>query len=269
MKKMVRILILFLAFAVMSGCISDAAYQRSAMRRARTYVLDEMRDLNENQLAYVRFSTPEWQATKMFAAAAMDKSSTWRTMNQINFDKGSQEFNTATVRGPNTVYGCFVWRLPGDEECIIVSGVSRPNMQGWEPLGAVRRPIAFGEPKKLAALNSVRSHIFQEMTVLSGLKEVNDTLRDRIRFSPPVVMRSAFLPDTPVRDGFEEYSFIWLAEPQTKCVTVSGYAPSDFAEFQIMITTIRPVHTLPDSPHIGNFTELRSEARPAQNGVKL
>lgn len=253
--KNIVLCLLGIAATLLCGCFSDDYHARAAMKRAREYVVDEMRELNENELDFVRFSNPEWQATPLFTRTAMDKAG-WETLSDIPLDPTSTVFDEAPAQQSTRTYGCFVWRFPGTNEVVIVSGTGLNNMRGWYPVRAVRRPIHFGDPGKLLALRDVREHVLQNLPLVHPQDQINAVVTERIRYSPPVVFESAYL-DTPPKNQ-KEYTFLWLSEPQTRCVTVSGYATPEFEKFKIERTMIRPVAEIPvNAKRIGNFTELR------------
>lgn len=255
-----------LALMSLGGCMSDQILQRKAVNLAREFVKDEMRDLSELELDYVRFATPEWQSSPMFKGVALNNSYNWTSQMGVPLDASTTEFNSLGERPAKTLYGCFVWIIPNSKECIIVTGICNPNLEGFSPLRAVRRPIHFGDPLKRAALDRVRTYILQEYSVIQSQPEINEVIRDRIRFSPPIVMESAFLSDLPPA-GKKEYSFIWRLNPESKCLTVSGYGSPDFSDFKQEFTTIRPMSDLPENaPRVYQFTELPSYSLPPSKG---
>ncbi len=101
--------ILSLMVLGLAGC-STAYYQRHAVGEARDYIFEKMPDMNQENIAFVKYTKPVAENSDYY------------------------------ITDPDMRQTCYVWTPPDmDGVSIVVSGTSRSDMRGWYPVRMLLR----------------------------------------------------------------------------------------------------------------------------------
>ncbi len=269
MKKIYIVLMLVLMIFIGTSCISERENHRNALDKAREMVMEDLLDLNENQLNYVRFSQPELFISPLFLRTGVTSQISFNTM--VGAPMGNEEsLNSYKDQKNSMYYANFVWILPNTNEVIIVSGTARQSLRYFDPLRAVRRPIVFGDHKKYNAIRIVRTYVTQEVVHIYNTRsddlvadvqsdDHNKAMINRVRFMPPTVIPTRYLPASDCPDDMQEYSMLWRGEYPNDVFCVSLFATPDFGKIDIVEAKIRPRSAIPQVEPIRNFGEIRTE----------
>lgn len=270
MFKIAIFFVLGLFLVVVPGCYSAREIQRSAINRARDYAIENLHDLNENQVHFVRYAAPEFITAPLFTRLAITSQVTFNTM--VGAPMSSEESLNSYKEQKNTLYyGNFVWILPETNEVVIVSGTARKSMRYFDPVRAVRRPIVFGDPAKYNAVKKVRNYVLQDVLRIYNSRpddlaqdldydDWNKSILNRVRFAPPMVYASSFMPAEDIPEDYKEYTMVWRGERPSDIFCVTIYATTDFRNVKIVSAQLRPRSVIPpDVEQIRNFGEIRTD----------
>lgn len=265
---------LFIFLAVLPlllvSCKSADYYKARAVERARNYAIPRLRDLDESQIDYVRYAPPVVMDAEVFRRYMTD-------------DKTAAK---------NDIYQtCVVWNVPKLDYSVIVFGVSERRLNDWYPNRVIRKKFLPLDYKKAEASKVAVDYVLDNMLYLS------DELRNRIRFAPPVILRTDFeldidknLPKRKMtrkekdalaikRKHIVQYSFVWDTFDQEEKVVVSGVSYEGMDEWEVLSGLVRKTaeldkHTLKPKEKVINLDEehidisIPVERVPAQSAPK-
>lgn len=232
MKRFFTIMALVLAaLAVLSGCRTD--YTKSAVERARSYALNNLKGLSDNQRNYIRYTQPEIYENIIYPRYV------------IPLDTGIDHIEVDDVRrfpvAPHhdLMHSCVVWSPPDLGAKVVVAGEGERSMLFWEPYRVIVKRYDPGDLGLKSATSAASNFVRNNMLYLST-SELN-----RVRFDMPEAVYTR-LPVEPEREqieisSWEEYlneregrapkaapdtqlSLIWPADDPLRCIVVTGFS---------------------------------------------
>ena len=170
----------FMLMAVLCGCRSDIYHQNRAIERARTFLLEEAKELNWRQQEFVRYADPVILHSHVL---------------------GTVHFGNPDLLGGESRQICVTWQLPEQKGVYMVYGVSNGRMEYWKPEKLIRKEFS-KVPTPLAA--SAETAVKYAISNLSG--ELTEKELNFIRFSAPSLHMTNFdvtlkLPEDPAEQA--------------------------------------------------------------------
>ena len=219
------------ALAFLSGCRTD--YTKSAVERARTYALNNLKGLSDNQRNYIRYTQPEIYENIIYPRYV------------IPLDTGIEHVEVDDVRrfpvAPqhDLMHSCVVWTPPDLGAKVVVAGEGERSMLFWEPYRVIVKRYDPGDAGLKSATSAASSFVRNNMLYLSTA-ELN-----RVRFDNPEAVYTR-LPVEPEQEkvelsSWEEYlnekegrtpkaapdtqlSLIWPADDPLRRIVVTGFS---------------------------------------------
>ena len=234
MKRFFMLIAAALAvLAVLSGCRTD--YTKSAVERARTYALNNLKGLSDNQRNYIRFTQPEIYENIIYPRYVLP------------LDTGIEHVEIDDVRrfpvAPqhDLMHSCIVWTPPDLGAKVVVAGEGERSMLFWEPYRVIVKRYDPGDTGLKSATSVASSFVRNNMLYLSTA-ELN-----RVRFDKPEAVYTR-LPVEPEQEkvelsSWEEYlnekegrtpkavpntqlSLVWPADDPLRRIVVTGFSKS-------------------------------------------
>ena len=221
------------AAVVLTGCRSD--YSKNAVERARTYALDNLKGLSDNQRNFIRYTQPVIYENIVYPRYV------------IPLDTGASHIEIDDVRrfpvAPqhDLMHSCVVWSPPDLGAKVVVAGEGERSMLFWEPYRVLVKRYDPGDAGLKSATVSASTFVRNNMQYLSRA-ELN-----RVRFDTPetIYTRLPVDPEEPEKDilsAWEEYqnekegrkktptytqlSLMWPADDPLQCIVVTGFSKS-------------------------------------------
>ena len=155
-----------------TGCRSDAYYQNRAAERARSYLLDNAKELSAEEKYFVTFNDP------VFLTAPI--------IGDFNFVK--EQSQNAPVLNDQLMQICIAWKMPQREEWYLVYGASNGRMDFWYPDRLIRKKFHASKISGLErAVAQSRTYARNNLFDLMSAREQNF-----IRFNFPAVYETNF-----------------------------------------------------------------------------
>ena len=220
------------ALAFLSGCRTD--YSKSAVERARSYALNNLKGLSDNQRNFIRYTQPEIYENIIYPRYV------------IPLDTGIEHVEIDDVRrfpvAPehDLMHSCVAWTPPDLGAKVVVVGEGERSMMFWKPYRVIVKRYDPGDLGLKAATNSAVTFVQNNMLYLSIAE------RNRVRFDKPEAVYTS-LPVQPKKEdaklsSWEEYlserdgrpakesdtqlSLIWPADDPLQCIVVTGFSNS-------------------------------------------
>lgn len=235
MKRFLPIIIAMIAaLSFLSGCRTD--YTKSAVERARTYALNNLKDLTDNQRNFIRYTQPEIYENIIYPRYV------------IPLDTGLDHVEIDDVRhfpvAPqhDLMHSCVVWTPPDLGAKVVVVGEGERSMMFWDPYRVVVKRYDPGDQGLKKATKAASAFVQNNMLYLSTAE------RNRVRFDTPeaVYTRLPVDPDgvdPELLSSWEEYqlekqsanakpkqntqlSLMWPADDPLQCIVVTGFSDS-------------------------------------------
>ncbi len=220
--------------AVLSGCRTD--YTKSAVERARTYALDNLKGLSDNQRNFIRYTQPEIYENIIYP----------RYVIPLNAGIGGTHVEIDDVRhfpvAPehDLMHSCVVWTPPDLGAKVVVVGEGERSMMFWDPYRVIVKRYDPGDRGLKSATAAASTFVRNNMLYLSVSEQ------NRVRFDEPEAIYTR-LPVDPenAEDGglsaWEEYqqeqkggakkssgntqlSLMWPADDPLQCIVVTGFS---------------------------------------------
>jgi len=216
--RIMRLKLISLAFLIAllaQSCGID--FQTRAVDKARNYALDNLKQLNETQRSFIRYTDP------------------------VIMDRVIYRMNN-TGRYCDLLHVCMVWKVPGMDSSIVVAGHAERSLLEWNPDRIIIEDLT--APDSIIAKNQEDAIIFAMNRMLS----LSDAERNHIRFTPAEIYKTKFaLPEDETKDENRtlsrweaylkskekkpepiQYSVVWKMPPNgTEAIVISGLAPSE------------------------------------------
>ena len=234
MKRLFLLITVMTAMlAVLAGCRTD--YTKSAVERARTYALDNLKGLSDNQRNFIRYTQPEIYENIIYP----------RYVTPLNAGVGERHVEIDDVRhfpvAPehDLMHSCVVWTPPDLGAKVVVAGEGERSMLFWEPYRVIVKRYDPGDTGLKAATGAASTFVRNNMLYLSTA-ELN-----RVRFDSPEPVYTR-LPVDPEEaeagtlSSWEEYqqeksggakslrntqlSLVWAADDPLQCIVVTGFS---------------------------------------------
>jgi hypothetical protein len=241
--------------AVLTGCRTD--YTKSAVERARSYALDNLKGLSDNQRNFIKYTQPEIYENIVYPRYV------------IPLDTGASHIEIDDVRhfpvAPqhDLMHSCVVWSPPDLGAKVVVAGEGERSMMFWEPYRVLVKRYDPGDTGLKSATASASVFVRNNMQYLSTA-ELN-----RVRFDTPetIYTRLPVDPEEPEQDilsSWEEYqaekegkkasspytqlSLMWPADDPLQCIVVTGFSKSGtFAGWKLRTAELMDVNKLNDA----------------------
>jgi len=224
------------AVAVLTGCRTD--YTKNAVERARTYALNNLKGLTDNQRNFIRYTQPEIYENIIYPRYV------------IPLDTGAGHIEIDDVRrfpvAPqhDLMHSCVVWNPPDLGARVVVAGEGERSMMFWEPYRVIVKHYDPGDTGLKGATSVASAFVRNNMPYLSTA-ELN-----RVRFDRPetVYTRLPVDPEGPdpeqeklttweeymnEREGkkpdtasYTQLSLMWPADDPLQCIVVTGFSKS-------------------------------------------
>ncbi len=211
MRSVATMMSALAALLLMASCGID--FQTKAVDKARNYALENLKDLNEPQRDFIRYTDP----------VIMDR--------VIYRMRGSTDM----------MHICMVWQVPGVDGSVVVAGHGERSLLEWSPDRILIEDL---KPKDLVIGAATQRAVEFAMTRMLHL---SDHERNRVRFTPPEVYASKLdiEPDEPKDSGKPlsrweaylkskeqktkpvQYSFVWKAQDEASRIVVCGFSPKE------------------------------------------
>ena len=235
MKRLYLLIIAMTAMlAVLSGCRTD--HTKSAVELARTYALDNLKGLTDNQRNFIRYTQPEIYENIIYP----------RYVTPLNAGVGAGHIEIDDVRhfpvAPehDLMHSCVVWTPPDLGAKVVVVGEGERSMQFWDPYRVIVKRYDPGDAGLKTATASASDFVRNNMLYLSVSEQ------NRVRFDNPEAVYTR-LPVDPEEPGevslsaWEEYqkekegggakavqntqlSLMWPADDPLQCIVVTGFS---------------------------------------------
>ena len=238
MKRFFLSIIAIMAAAtVLTACRTD--YTKDAVERARTYALDNLKGLTDNQRNFIRYTQPEIYENIIYPRYV------------IPLDTGAgQHIEIDDVRhfpvAPqhDLMHSCVVWNPPDLGARVVVAGEGERSMMFWQPYRVLVKHYDAGDTALKSATSTASAFVRNNMQYLTTA-ELN-----RVRFDKPetVYTRLPVDPEELEKEqsdltSWEEYlqekegekksesaytqlSLMWPADDPLQCIVVTGFSKS-------------------------------------------
>ena len=252
MKRIFMLMALALAaLAFLSGCRTD--YTKSAVERARTYALKNLKGLSDNQRNFIRYTQPEIYENIVYPRYVTP------------LDAGADHIEIDDVRrfpvAPqhDLMHSCVVWSPPDLGAKVVVVGEGERSMLFWEPYRVIVKRYDPGDVDLQSATGKASTFVRNNMQYLSTA-ELN-----RVRFDNPETVYTR-LPVDPedvepdILSSWEEYqrekdgkkaasytqiSLMWPADDPLQCIVVTGFSQSGtFSGWKLRTAELMDVNKL-------------------------
>ena len=221
--------------AVLSGCRTD--HTKSAVESARTYALDNLKGLSDNQRNFIRYTQPEIYENIIYP----------RYVIPLNAGVGANHVEIDDVRrlpvAPehDLMHSCVVWTPPDLGAKVVVVGEGERSMLFWEPYRVIVKRYDPGDAGLKSATAAAAAFVRNNMLYLSVSEQ------NRVRFDNPeaIYTRLPVDPEDKVEvvdlTPWEEYqlekegstmktvqdtqlSLMWPADDPLQCIVVTGFS---------------------------------------------
>ena len=232
-----RAFFVLLLALIAAGCRSELHYQHRAVERARKYLLENCRDLDSEDINFVRFNAPLLLHSPVLGS----------------YEEESRKEKLAS----DLQQICVTWMIPGKKDLYMVFGVSSARMDGWEPNRIILRDYTRYQPVTASAVSNARTfaqnNFFDDLSV---------TEANNVRFSFPYLIRTKFdlnfNPDGKKSavelekalenaKGMIQYSLVWKLKGRNLVfagLAKKGFEKWDFSFAQIISDEELDAHTV-------------------------
>ena len=222
------------SLVLLTGCRTD--YTKSAVERARSYALDNLKGLTDNQRNFIRYTQPEICENIIYPRYV------------IPLDAGASHIEIDDVRrfpvAPehDLMHSCVVWSPPDLGAKVVVVGDGERSMLFWQPYRVIVKRYDPGDTSLKTATAAASTFVRNNMPYLST-SELN-----RVRFDKPETVYTR-LPVDPeeessqdILSAWEEYlnekegrttqkkntqlSLVWPADDPLQFIVVTGFSSS-------------------------------------------
>ena len=236
MKRIIlSIMTIIAAAAVLTGCRTD--YTKNAVERARTYALNNLKGLTDNQRNFIRYTQPEIYENIIYPRYVIPLEA--GNSGHIEIDD-VRHFPVAPEH--DLMHSCVVWNPPDLGARVVVAGEGERSMMFWEPYRVIVKHYDPGDTGLKSATSVASAFVRNNMPYLTTA-ELN-----RVRFDKPetVYTRLPVDPEDPELEkltSWEEYlsekdgrkpdtssytqlSLMWPADDPLQCIVVTGFSRS-------------------------------------------
>ena len=236
MKRiLLSIFAIMAAMAVLTGCRTD--YSKSAVERARTYALNNLKGLTDNQRNFIRFTQPEIYENIVYPRYAIPLNA--GNSGHIEIDD-VRRFPVAPQH--DLMHSCVVWTPPDLGAKVVVAGEGERSMMFWEPYRVIVKRYDPGDSGLKTATSTASSFVWNNMPYLSTA-ELN-----RVRFDKPETVYTRLPVDPeettqerlssweeylnekegkkPAASAYTQLSLMWPADDPLQCIVVTGFSKS-------------------------------------------
>ena len=255
MKRfLLNIFTIMAAMAVLTACRTD--YSKNAVERARTYALNNLKGLSDNQQNFIRFTQPEIYENIIYPRYVIPLDA--GNSGHIEVDD-VRRFPVAPEH--DLMHSCVVWSPPDLGAKVVVVGEGERSMMFWEPYRVIVKHYDPGDTGLKGATSAASAFVRNNMQYLST-SELN-----RVRFDNPetIYTRLPVDPDEPEQNelsSWEEYlnerdgkttdaspytqlSLMWPADDPMQCIVVTGFSKSGtFAGWKLRTAELMEVSKL-------------------------
>ena len=226
-----------LAVLVLTGCRTD--YTKNAVERARSYALNNLKGLTDNQRNFIRFTQPTIYENIVYPRYVIPLDA--GNIAHIEIDD-VRRFPVSPQH--DLMHSCVVWNPPDLGAHVVVAGDGERSMMFWEPYRVIVKHYDPGDTGLKSATSSASSFVRNNMQYLSTA-ELN-----RVRFEKPETIYTRLPVDPEGSDpedltSWEEYqnerdgknptdrassytqlSLMWPADDPLQCIVVTGFSKS-------------------------------------------
>ncbi len=167
MKSSIAVAVLCAFVLLLTGCRSDFYCQAQAVERARTFLLENARELSPEQVYYVKFNDPVLLHAPVIGEQKFSDLHEHLTSEQRQI--------------------CVYWTIPGAPTGYLVFGVSGSRMQFWRPVRLIRKNFVNLSLPLDAAMAQARAYAMNSLFYAFDRTDFN-----RVRFFPPMVAETDF-----------------------------------------------------------------------------
>ena len=255
MKRfLLNIFTIMAAMAVLTACRTD--YSKNAVERARTYALNNLKGLSDNQQNFIRFTQPEIYENIIYPRYVIPLDA--GNSGHIEVDD-VRRFPVAPEH--DLMHSCVVWSPPDLGAKVVVVGEGERSMMFWEPYRVIVKRYDPGDTGLKSATSAASAFVRNNMPYLTT-SELN-----RVRFDNPetIYTRLPVDPDEPEQNeltSWEEYlnerdgktadaspytqlSLMWPADDPMQCIVVTGFSKSGtFASWKLRTAELMEVSKL-------------------------
>lgn len=255
MKRfLLNIFTIMAAMAVLTACRTD--YTKNAVERARTYALNNLKGLSDNQQNFIRFTQPEIYENIIYPRYVIPLDA--GNSGHIEVDD-VRRFPVAPEH--DLMHSCVVWSPPDLGAKVVVVGEGERSMMFWEPYRVIVKRYDPGDTGLKSATSAASAFVRNNMPYLTT-SELN-----RVRFDNPetIYTRLPVDPDEPEQNeltSWEEYlnerdgktadvspytqlSLMWPADDPMQCIVVTGFSQSGtFAGWKLRTAELMEVSKL-------------------------
>ena len=255
MKRfLLNIFTIMAAMAVLTACRTD--YSKNAVERARTYALNNLKGLSDNQQNFIRFTQPEIYENIIYPRYVIPLDA--GNSGHIEVDD-VRRFPVAPEH--DLMHSCVVWSPPDLGAKVVVVGEGERSMMFWEPYRVIVKHYDPGDTGLKSATSAAAAFVRNNMQYLTT-SELN-----RVRFDNPETIYTR-LPVDPEeaeqgelssweeylneRDGktadaspYTQLSLMWPADDPLQCIVVTGFSQSGtFAGWKLRTAELMEVSKL-------------------------
>ena len=255
MKRiLLMIFTLAAALAVLTGCRTD--YTKSAVERARSYALNNLKGLSDNQRNFIRYTQPEIYENIVYPRYV------------IPLDTGASHVEIDDVRrfpvSPehDLMHSCVVWSPPDLGAKVVVVGEGERSMLFWDPYRVIVKRYDPGD-------NGLKSAtLLASVFVRNNMQYLSTAELNRVRFDTPESVYTRLPvdpedmePDTlssweeyqrekekKTKDTYTQLSLMWPADDPLQCIVVTGFSKSGtFDGWKLRTAELMDVNKLNDA----------------------
>lgn len=239
--------------SLFTSCMTAEQRTEEALGAARNKATNELRELNEIQVAFVKFTPPEMQQMPLFNYERAGEKGTFYSEAFSTRPAGFDRTEKRPIRNRHFLTG-FIWFLPDTNEIVVVTGVSDAELSDWTPLKVAHRPIIPAHPRKNEILKQAREASLSRAEPYLGNEMLEMNLRNKIRFEAPEVYRQKS------DDLKHALTLIWRNDSDTQMgVHIIGNTNAQLGQFKIEKINYTAVPTdFSKFEKVGQFGEKKS-----------
>ena len=255
MKRFFLSMIAIIAAAVLlTGCRTD--YTKNAVERARTYALNNLKGLSDNQRNFIRYTQPEIYENIIYPRYVIPLDA--GNSGHIEIDD-VRRFPVAPQH--DLMHSCVVWNPPDLGARVVVAGEGERSMMFWEPYRVIVKHYDPGDTGLKAATGAASAFVRNNMQYLttSELNRVRfdepETIYTRLPVDPEELEQKEltsweeYLNEKEGRDAkaspYTQLSLMWPADDPMQCIVVTGFSRSGtFAGWKLRTAELMDVAKL-------------------------
>lgn len=207
--------LLILGLAILLSSCNSIDYEARAVKKAREYAIKNLPAISEKTRHHIKYTVPAILQSDLLIRDIREK----------------KEGNTSKK---DIVQTCIVWEVPDEEKnYLLVAGVSERRLDDWSPIRVVQKKFYLPDRSRRVAVTTAINY------AMSKMQDLSDSVRLRIRFTDPEVLKTNFFLElgkklkeesAKVRKELMQISFVWDSDKEGEKVVVTGLGEEDLTQ---------------------------------------